>query len=73
LERLGIMTDLADPGPAAVTARPPRSYVLDIVIPVYNEERDLPCAPRLVAETAVRSNFSRFRRSGRSFDEAGMA
>jgi len=42
LERLGIMTDLADPRPAAVTARPPRSYVLDIVIPVCNEERDLP-------------------------------
>jgi putative flippase GtrA len=38
------MTDLADPRPAAVaaaTARSTPSDVLDIVIPVYNEERDL--------------------------------
>jgi glycosyltransferase involved in cell wall biosynthesis len=35
------MTDLADPRPAAVTARPTRSCVLDIVIPVYNEELEL--------------------------------
>jgi putative flippase GtrA len=40
--RSGSVTDLADPRPAAVAARPPRSYVLDIVIPVYNEEIDLP-------------------------------
>jgi glycosyltransferase involved in cell wall biosynthesis len=41
LEKLGIMTDLADSRPAAVVARPTRSYILDIAIPVYNEERDL--------------------------------
>jgi glycosyltransferase involved in cell wall biosynthesis len=41
LETLDTMTDLADSRPAAVAASPTRSYVLDIVIPVYNEERDL--------------------------------
>jgi glycosyltransferase involved in cell wall biosynthesis len=41
------MTDLAGSRPAGVQSRPARvgtsagSYVLDIVIPVYNEERDL--------------------------------
>src|SRR6266545_3850096 len=44
------MTDLAGPGAAELTARlgATRTYVLDIVIPVYNEERDLPgCVRRL--------------------------
>jgi glycosyltransferase involved in cell wall biosynthesis len=36
------MTDLASPRPADMAARPTRRCVLDIVIPVYNEERDLP-------------------------------
>ncbi len=38
------MTDLVGPGTRAVTPRRgiTRSYVLDIVIPVHNEERDLP-------------------------------
>ena len=35
------MTDLAVPRTAEVSARPVRPCVLDIVIPVYNEERDL--------------------------------
>ena len=35
------MADLADPRLAAVSARPTRTCVLDIVIPVYNEELDL--------------------------------
>jgi len=40
------MTDLAGPRPATVAARLTRTYVLDIVIPVYNEERDLPGSVR---------------------------
>jgi len=36
------MTDLAGPSPSEVDSRVTRSYVLDIVIPVYNEEIDLP-------------------------------
>ena len=44
LETLDTMTDLADSRPAAVAARLTRSYVLDIVVPVYNEEGDLPAA-----------------------------
>ncbi len=35
------MTDLASPRIAELAAPPTRSYVLDIVIPVFNEERDL--------------------------------
>ena len=44
------MTDLVGPGTPGVAPRPrtTRKYVLDIVIPVYNEERDLPgCVRRL--------------------------
>ena len=37
-------------GPADSTACPTRSYVLDIVIPVYNEERDLPGSVRRLHE-----------------------
>src|SRR5437764_1065370 len=41
------MTDLAITRPADI---PTRQYVLDIVVPVYNEERDLPgCVRRLHA------------------------
>ncbi|MGH7290577.1 MAG: dolichyl-phosphate beta-glucosyltransferase, partial [Myxococcota bacterium] len=46
------MTDLANSRSAGVESRPSRlsapgsSYVLDIVIPVYNEERDLPGSVR---------------------------
>lgn len=40
------MTDLAATRTAEVAARPARSCVLDIVIPVYNEERDLPGSVR---------------------------
>ena len=49
------MTDLAPTGPAELDARPAtpvgkraaaRDYVLDIVIPVFNEERDLPGSVR---------------------------
>jgi glycosyltransferase involved in cell wall biosynthesis len=42
------MTDLAGPATAEVAACrcAARSYVLDIVIPVYNEERDLPGSVR---------------------------
>jgi putative flippase GtrA len=40
------MTDLASPRPADMAARPTRRCVLDIVIPVYNEERDLPGSVR---------------------------
>jgi putative flippase GtrA len=46
------MTDLAGPGAAEVDARPAakraaaRDYVLDIVIPVFDEERDLPASVR---------------------------
>jgi putative flippase GtrA len=42
----GSVTDLAAPRTAAVAPRPTRTYVLDIVIPVYNEERDLPGSVR---------------------------
>jgi putative flippase GtrA len=42
----GSVTDLAAPRTAEVPARPPRSCVLDIVIPVHNEERDLPGSVR---------------------------
>jgi putative flippase GtrA len=44
------MTDLVGPGAPGVAPRPrtTRHYVLDIVIPVHNEERDLPgCIRRL--------------------------
>ena len=44
------MTDLVGPGTPGVAPRPrtTRDYVLDIVIPVHNEERDLPgCIRRL--------------------------
>jgi putative flippase GtrA len=42
------MTDLAGPGAAELTMRlgATRTYVLDIVIPVYNEESDLPGSVR---------------------------
>ncbi len=40
------MTDLAAFRTAEVCARPARSCVLDIVIPVHNEERDLPGSVR---------------------------
>ena len=40
------MTDLAAPRRAEVSERPTRSCVLDIVIPVYNEEHDLPGSVR---------------------------
>jgi putative flippase GtrA len=40
------VTDLASPRTAELAARPTRSYVLDIVIPVYNEENDLPGSVR---------------------------
>jgi putative flippase GtrA len=46
LETLDTMTDLAATRTAEVAARPARSCVLDIVIPVYNEERDLPGSVR---------------------------
>jgi putative flippase GtrA len=46
LETLNIVTDLASPRTAEVAECPTRSYVLDIVIPVYNEERDLPGSVR---------------------------
>ncbi len=42
------MTDLAVPRTAEVSARPVRPCVLDIVIPVYNEERDLAGSVRLL-------------------------
>ena len=43
-ETVDTMTDLVGPGTRAVTPRRgiTRSYVLDVVIPVHNEERDLP-------------------------------
>ncbi|WP_369830596.1 glycosyltransferase [Mycobacterium sp. ACS1612] len=50
LETLDIVTDLAAPRTANVAERPTRSYVLDIVIPVYNEERDLPGSVRRLHE-----------------------
>src|SRR5262245_8461089 len=40
------MTDLAVPRTAEVPACPTRTCVLDIVIPVYNEEHDLPGSVR---------------------------
>src|SRR5882757_10660210 len=46
------MTDLAGPSAAEMDARPAakraaaRDYVLDIVIPVFDEERDLPASVR---------------------------
>src|SRR6201991_1888897 len=46
LGRLNTMTDLAASRTAEVSARPTRTCVLDIVIPVYNEERDLPGSVR---------------------------
>ena len=46
LETLDTMTDLAAPRTAEVSERPTRSCVLDIVIPVYNEEHDLPGSVR---------------------------
>src|SRR5689334_13353405 len=50
LETLNIVTDLAAPRTAEVAACATRSYVLDIVIPVYNEERDLPGSVRRLHE-----------------------
>src|ERR1700761_459594 len=50
LETVDTMTDLAGPGTPGVAPSPrtARDYVLDIVIPVHNEERDLPgCIRRL--------------------------
>src|SRR5882757_8466704 len=47
------MTDLASSSPARVNACAgvvAREYVLDIVIPVYNEERDLPGSVRRLHE-----------------------
>src|ERR1044072_1895964 len=41
LETLDIVTDLVASPTAEAPARSTRSCVLDIVIPVYNEERDL--------------------------------
>jgi len=46
LETLDIVTDLVASPTAEAEARSTRSYVLDIVIPVYNEERDLPGSVR---------------------------
>ncbi len=43
----GSVTDLAGPSPAELAACPAkRDYVLDIVIPVFDEERDLPGSVR---------------------------
>jgi putative flippase GtrA len=42
----GSVTDLAGPSPAELAACPAREYVLDIVIPVFDEERDLPGSVR---------------------------
>jgi putative flippase GtrA len=44
------VTDLASPRTAEVAACPTRSYVLDIVIPVYNEERELAGSVRRLHE-----------------------
>ncbi len=57
------MTDLADSRSAAVAERQTRSYVLDIVIPVYNEECDLPGSVRrlhqyLAGEVPYRSRIT---------------
>src|SRR2546425_12017215 len=46
LGTLNNVTDLGSPRTAELAACPTRSYVLDIVIPVYNEERDLPGSVR---------------------------
>jgi putative flippase GtrA len=46
LATLDTMTDLAASCSADVAPRPTRSCVLDIVIPVYNEEHDLPGSVR---------------------------
>jgi putative flippase GtrA len=46
LETLDTMTDLAASCSADVGPRPTRSCVLDIVVPVYNEEHDLPGSVR---------------------------
>jgi putative flippase GtrA len=46
LETLDTVTDLAAPGAADVTAPSTRRCVLDIVIPVYNEESELPGSVR---------------------------
>ena len=63
LATLDTMTDLAAPRTAEVAARPTRRCVLDIVIPVYNEERDLPGSVRrlhryLVAEVPYPSRIT---------------
>jgi len=48
------MTELASSRPACVDTRADaRQYVLDIVIPVYNEERDLPGSVRRLHEFLV--------------------
>jgi putative flippase GtrA len=44
------MTELASPRPAGISTR---QYVLDIVIPVYNEERDLPGSVRRLHQFLV--------------------
>ncbi|WP_319455051.1 MULTISPECIES: bifunctional glycosyltransferase family 2/GtrA family protein [unclassified Mycobacterium] len=44
------MTELASSRPAGISTR---QYVLDIVIPVYNEERDLPVSVRRLHEFLV--------------------
>src|SRR5690242_16972199 len=46
LETLDIVTDLVASPTAEAAPRSTRSCVLDIVIPVYNEERDLPGSVR---------------------------
>jgi putative flippase GtrA len=57
------VTDLASPRTAEVAECPTRNYVLDIVIPVYNEEHDLPGSVRrlhayLVAEVPYPSRIT---------------
>jgi putative flippase GtrA len=57
------VTDLASPRTAEAAACPTRNYVLDIVIPVYNEERDLPGSVRrlhayLIAEVPYPSRIT---------------
>jgi putative flippase GtrA len=59
----GSVTDLASPLTAEVAARPTRRCVLDIVIPVHNEEYDLPGSVRrlhrfLVAEVPYPSRIT---------------
>src|SRR6476469_9099502 len=63
LATVDTMTDLAAPRTAEVAARPTRRCVLDIVIPVHNEERDLPGSVRrlhryLVAEVPYPSRIT---------------